>query len=604
MWVALLTMWVTAVSPTVWSQSERPFTDTLLPENTVVYLQVHNIRELYDAMQRTNFGRMLADEKVAPLARDLYSQAREAYEQFAQDQVGLTWDDFETLPAGEICFAIVAPRRADLQYVLFLDVDPELESADRVMSRAKQATEEEGGSVEEENFGDVPLTTMNNGDVKLTLFRRDNTVVVSSNRDLSEQILKRWDGEQIEGTRPLSQNRKFITIMNRCRSTRDLQPLMRFYVDPIELAKGATRGNMSAQFVIGLLPTLGLDGLLAIGGTSIMDEHDFESVAHLHILMANPRAGILEMLAFKPGDYRPPMWASHECFNYFSTSLDFGKFYSELTKIVDAIAGEGTMQSQVESNFETELGLDLREDVLAAFSGRMSFVNWMVTPVTLNSQTNGFGLAIADMDKAESLLAKIVERINRDNAEQGEEGPIYEEKHRGIKYWVVENDRRREQFERMREEREGRIQLREPIPSFGIIGDTLVITDSEEFIRHAIETHAGDHMALQDHPQVSDILQRMTRLLGTDMPSGVMYSDPRNQIRWLLDLASSDDARGFLDSDGEFDEPIVRRFKQGLRENPPPQFEDIEKYFAPSGGFMTSDDTGFHFLIFQMKGKD
>ncbi|HMP79952.1 MAG TPA: hypothetical protein PKD54_10910 [Pirellulaceae bacterium] len=594
-----------AGAPVTWAQSERPTTEDLLPENAVAYLQVHNIRGMFEDMQRTNFGRMLADEKVAPLAQDLYSQAREAYEEYAQEQVGLTWDDLQNLPTGEICFAVIAPRRADLQYVLFFDIDPELGAADRVLNRTKEATEDFGGMIEEDSIEDVTLTSIipPGGNVKFTHFQKGNTIVVSTDRKLSEQILQRWDGQAVEGTRPLSQNRKFITIMNRCRSTRDLPATMRFFVDPIELAKGATRGDLGAQFVINLLPTLGLDGLLAIGGTSIMDEQEFESVAHVHFLMANPRAGILEMFAFKPADYRPPLWASKDCYNYFSTSLDFQKFYFELSRIVDAIAGEGTMQAQVESNFESELGLDLREDVLAAFSGRMTLVNWMSEPVTANSQTTGFGLGIADEEKAEHLLKTIIERINRDNLEQGEEGPIFEEKHRGITYWVVENEFRRRRFEEQRGGGAG-IELREPIPSFAIVGDALLITDSEEFIRHAIETHAGDHMALQDEPQMADVTARLTRLLGTDMPCGVMYSDPRPTLRWVLNLAQSEGAREFLNSDDEYEEPMLRRFKRGLRDNPPPTFEDIEKYIAPSGGFMTSDDTGFHFLIFQLKAGD
>jgi hypothetical protein len=41
-----------------------------------------------------------------------------------------------------------------------------------------------------------------------------------------------------------------------------------------------------------------------------------------------------------------------------------------------------------------------------------------------------------------------------------------------------------------------------------------------------------------------------------------------------------------------------------MDDNPLPNFADLEHYFQPQGGFMTSDDTGFHFLAFEMKSND
>ena len=55
-------------------------------------------------------------------------------------------------------------------------------------------------------------------------------------------------------------------------------PDLLFYVDPIELARSSFRGEMQAQFVINFLPLLGLDGILAIGGSSTMFVDEFESV--------------------------------------------------------------------------------------------------------------------------------------------------------------------------------------------------------------------------------------------------------------------------------------------------------------------------------------
>ena len=92
--------------------------------------------------------------------------------------------------------------------------------------------------------------------------------------------------------------------MNRCLGNNELEPEARFFIDPIGLTRSATRGNFAAQAAINFLPIIGLDGLLGVGGSMLLSEDDFESVVHGHILLSNPRKGILEMLALKPTDYQ------------------------------------------------------------------------------------------------------------------------------------------------------------------------------------------------------------------------------------------------------------------------------------------------------------
>ncbi|MEZ6096598.1 MAG: hypothetical protein R3C03_20610 [Pirellulaceae bacterium] len=89
------------------AQTERMPSEKLLPETTVAYVQIANFREFVQKSQDSNFGRMLADEKIAPLVEDLYGQAKDAFEDF-KEQIGLEWDDLEQLPHGEICFAVIA----------------------------------------------------------------------------------------------------------------------------------------------------------------------------------------------------------------------------------------------------------------------------------------------------------------------------------------------------------------------------------------------------------------------------------------------------------------------------------------------------------------
>ena len=100
-------------------------------------------------------------------------------------------------------------------------------------------------------------------------------------------------GREVEKARPLSANRKYVTIMKRCEGTNDLDPEFRFFVDPMRLAKSSTLGTPSSRIVIGMLRVLGFDSLAATGGTMFLDVEEYESVMHGHVLLTKPRNGIL-----------------------------------------------------------------------------------------------------------------------------------------------------------------------------------------------------------------------------------------------------------------------------------------------------------------------
>ena len=39
-----------------------------------------------------------------------------------------------------------------------------------------------------------------------------------------------------------------------------------------------------------------------------------------------------------------------------------------------------------------------------------------------------------------------------------------------------------------------------------------------------------------------------------------------------------------------------------LKDNPLPEFDDLKKYFKPAGGYVLSDETGYHVLLFALRG--
>ncbi len=585
--------------------AERPNSAEILPETTVVYVQLKDAREFAEKIQETNMGKFIADERVAPLVGDLYATAQDAYAE-VEERVGLSLDEIQSLPAGEICFAVVAPKRKDPAFVLMIDTDEESETVAKVLERGRDLASENDVELELDELDDVTYEKFSIDGQPIMFFEKGGTIVVGTNQDVLDDMVERWMGREVDKIKPLKENRKFITIMNRCRSSKDLPADLRFFVDPLGLAKSATRGQAGAQFALNMLPILGLDGLLGIGGASIMDEMDFESVSHLHILLSNPRSGILDMLALKPGTYEPQNWIPDKTVTYASTSWDVQKMFSEIEKLFDQFNGEGAMAEEIEDEINSELNIDFREDVINQLAGRLTYVQWVDDDQeVINGQTNAIAIELKDGDAFRDTVDIFIEKIQGEDADD-----IEEAEHKGVTYWKMPDERWESQMERQKEQRERRreqgrggpqMEFRMPQPSFAILEDHLIFCiESPAFIHQAIEASRGDAEPLFDEEKFKYATDQMTKLLRSDTPCAIVYSNPQESMRWLMRVAQSDGTNEFMDEIANENE-YAMRIRDAMKDNPLPDFEDVKDYFQPSGMFITNDDTGYHFLGFQLK---
>ena len=68
----------------------------------------------------------------------------------------------------------------------------------------------------------------------------------------------------------------------------------------------------------------------------------------------------------------------------------------------------------------------------------------------------------------------------------------------------------------------------------------------------------------------------------------------------MLEMIKSDDTRRFLVKQGE-NNIVARKFADLFQKNQLPEYEDIEKYFAPSGSFAYDEATGLHMGSFTLR---
>ncbi len=590
--------------------NSRPATQDLLPDTTVVFVQLDNFKDFASKIRESSFGKMTQDEAVAPLVEGLWEEANFAYSDI-EAEIGLSMDDITALPSGEMTFAVIAPRRKDPEFMMILELDDESPALDKAMDRGRdlilEATGEKTKTEQTDDGFDIESFNVDGRNIKF--FRKDGLIVGSTSEDELNAFIDRWMGREVPKVRPLSENRKFITIMNRCKGTKEIKPEGRFYADPITLIKSATRGDFATQTAIAFFPVFGIDGFNGIGGSMLLSEDDFESVMHTHILLANPRKGLFEMIAPKPTSYEPEPWIPHDASGYLTTSWDVDQMMAELAKLVDTVSGtEGLLEDQIEENVNQNLQLDLNEDILAHLTGRVTLAQWVVPPIKLNSQVNVLAFELKDAEAFEESMNSLVDLANGDSDDDDER--IVSSEYKGVKIWAQSAERMERRMKARRERRAERrrergeeeddfeVDFNMPQPAFCILDNFLLISfERPAAIEHAIDANQGDIELLVDNAEYSSTAKKMARMLKSDMPCAIAYQNPKETIRALVEYARSENAKSWLGRGAE-DNKYLKGLQGRLDDNPIPEFEKLEQYFRPAGWYMTSDDTGYHILAF------
>ncbi len=600
--ITCLCLWFLSFSNATAQGIKRPSAERLLPQDTVVFVQIPSIEVLKEDFSKTGFGRMTSDVRIAPLINQLYDELAYLFETQVQEYVGVGLDEILSLPTGEICFAVVAPKRESPALVLLLDVNETSDTADILLERGRQAAEDAGASFssEPDDHFEIDVVQRRDGD-HIFFVRHEGTLLVCNNREVLNDMLLRWIGNPPANDQTLKDNRKYITIMNRCASVHEGRGhQISFFIDPFELINSSLRGEAQRLFVLGLLRTAGLDGLLAIGGTSLFDELGYESILHLHVSLSNPRKGVFKVLALKPGKYLPEPWVADDVLTYWTSNWDVNDVYQQIQGIYESYEPETDWNDLIEQNISTRFKIDFDEDIVAAMSGRVTYVTWNEPPSRFNSQSNVLSLGLKDPDQFRDTVLTAIERILDEN---GMRDRLEIVDYKGIKIWQAAVDDEQAERRRMRMEDEGLpFEIRVPQPCMAIIGDSLVITESPRFLEHAIDTFVGDVPPLVDDLRYAEVMREMTKLLKTDLPGMTIFSRPDLQFQNLFELADDEAIRDFLRQQAE-DVEIAGGVLGVLEKNPLPAFDELAGYFAPTGAFLTNDESGWHLLFFQIKAE-
>ena len=574
--MGVLAGWLLALAPAF---AQRPVAPKLLPVETIAILRIADTPQLIERFRQTSLGKIGRDESVKPLVSNLYGSLKEAWGQI-EEQVGLPLDQVLGIPQGEVCVALVAPPEQRPGVVFFLDVKDRMAQVKKLLASGETFLQDNGGTRITEQIENQEVAIYSGrGNTQFYLIERDGSIVIATTKELARSVLIAWNGG---AEKSLADNDKYNAVMSRCAGSVTDPPQVTFFVDPIEGVKAFARGSFAATG-LALLPVLGLDGLKGVGGSMTFATGEFDEVQHFHLLLDNPRAGVIEAIAMKSGDSTPEVWVPSDVVSYTTLHWDFQRTFNVSAKLYNGLMEENALQNEVKRRISDRLGVDFEKEILPLMAGRVTFSQWVEKPVRINSITTIFGIKVKDPKAVQPVLDQVVARFGQ-NLEKQRFG--------SVSYWSIKVPQRQQD----------RPNLRQPSPCFGVIGDCLVFSDSMGAFRECVLTSSDLSRGLANSLDYKLIASKIKRQPGGDAPGMVQFSRPEEGMRFWYDLATADTTKQALASQAE-DNRFFGSLDKALKDTPLPPFAVIAQYLAPGGGMMVNDETGLHYSSFTLKGK-
>ncbi len=563
-------------------RAERPSAPRLFPADTLAYVRVDDSRDMQAKLKETTMGRLTDDPQIKPIINEFYSSMSGVLQQ-VQQALGVSFEEVLGIPNGEVAFAVV-PTEEDPAICILLEAGDELPAVEILLGKLEDRITEQGAIRKTKKVGTIEMVLYEDPDSRSRQFGyfMDSGVFVGCSKvAYIEKLAMIWTGNGIDH-KSLADNRKFTTIMSQSVGVAGERPQMSFYVDPMAIVRQATKGNSGAAMFMTFIPVLGIDGIQGIGGSVILRPKDFDSISHLHLLLASPRKGFLQVMRPKTGDTEPENWVGEDVGTYMTMNWEVAKTVAAAGKIVDLFNQEGFFANEVLKRGSTEVGVELQKDIIDQINDRMSLAQVFIKPVRINSGSNLYCIHLKDGKKfATDVLPKIYEKLSarspRWSSSTLSDSVVYS--------LEIENPSE---------------AVRAPQICFTVSENMLLISDSKQALTDALLVQQGQKPLLKDSLEFRVVKDRIKEQQKDRDSSIITFQRPEESLRLFYDLAADPKNKDRIKAMSE-NNPFMQALYNALDRHKLPPFEVISKYMSPTGSFVTEDETGLHQTSFSLR---
>jgi hypothetical protein len=397
-----------------------PAAENLLPSTTKGFLSVASVDQLRDSWNKTQLGQLMADPTMKPFIEDFRLQIQQKWTQTHQ-KLGITWDDLDGVPAGEIAVAMILPSATEVAFAITVDVTGHQEQASALLEKinknmigkkAVQTTRNVQGATV--NVFDIPQRE----DIparQVVYFVKDDLLAASDNLKVIEGILAR---QAQVNTDSLATLPAFEAITKRCSTAAGaLAPHARWFVEPFGYADAvrlaSEQPRRKGTDMLKILRGEGFTAIQGIGGFINFSADPYEVLHRTLVFAPGNTAGgerftlAARMLEFPNGEnFAPPNWVPRDVASYASLNLNVKNAFESSKTLVNEIVGDEVFEDVLESIRTDENGpkIDIRRDVIALLGNRITIISDLQLPITPKSER----LLVAVETTNEKHLAEVI----------------------------------------------------------------------------------------------------------------------------------------------------------------------------------------------------
>jgi len=624
--------------------------ERILPDTTRVWVSIREPDAVQASFNRTQLGKMLQDPTMQPFVKSFREQLRNSGRQRLK-KLGLTLEDLEKIPAGELAVACVEPRKDVAAVVLLVDAtgnERELaaligQMTDRIGKQGGRRLPPVAAAPELVAFELPPDPADRSGKPEFAAFAsRGSALVIGDDVSVVADVFTRLSKGRPDSMESLP---AFRPVMERtAKGLPAGRPPVRWYVDPLKYAGlmetlrndrerslPRTGGkNRSAEEQrdgrVDVLLRNGFDCIQGAGGHVVFDAGSNE-VLHHSLVYAPPLPGrepfgtnrfnsSARMLRFPNiAAIDPPDWVPHDVARWTAFEWDIKTAFKSAEPIVDDMVGEpGAFDDILVTLREDPDGpqIEVERDLIAALGSRVVILSDHVHPI--DSEADRLLIAIESKDA--KLLAATIDKSMKS------EPDMRRLEHGGHVIWeLVQKDvaipklevetsvgkvahadsREEHDAEESRRSRRDRLREREerllPHSAVTVAHGHLFIASHIDFLRKVIETSGGPKALAEsaDYKVVTTEMQKLfpskTALRSFGRAEETVrptYEAIKNG--WMPTSKSllGQMLNGML-SDGK---PGSVR-KQRIEGSSLPEFEVVRKYFGTIGLSVESTEDGW-----------
>ncbi|MEO0532204.1 MAG: hypothetical protein AAF266_16785, partial [Planctomycetota bacterium] len=372
------------------------------------------------------------------------------------------------------------------------------------------------------------------------------------------------------------------------------------FVDPVGIFRAIAQRNTGMRVALATLPILGIDGIEGGAAAMWIDYGDWDTLLRAHLLLDNPRAGVLKMARLAqtdpmPGDAVPADTAKYAC-----GAIDLAAMLDGAGQLYDRIRGDGEFAKLVENQFtkRTRIAPEL---IIEMTTGRIASVQGFGEtaegkPVRI-APARALLIDIKDPEATREVVGSLLTQLGVTHAW---------ETHAGVEYVQFLNLESPEGGDESSDDRRRRrrLQAQGAMTCAAIVGDQLILSQTTPWLKKLIDTSAGLHERLAEHLPFRLTASRAKRLgantIGGDEGRLLTYEDPGTQFRQWHAAGDSDASRERLNELAEF-APPMRWLRDAIDEAGVPPLEAMMRHATPTGGALFDTPRGFRFVAFAFK---